>query len=105
MADCLFCKIVSKEAPAEIVHEDGHLMAFNDINPQAKTHILVVPKKHIDSIMALETEDALEVTQLILAAKKIAEEKGLEGYKLQFHVGEKGGQVIFHLHLHLLSDA
>ena len=102
--DCLFCKILNKEIPTEFIHEDEICSAFNDINPKAKTHVLIVPKKHIDSIMTLGEEDKNIVAHLIFTAKKIAEEKGLEGYQLRFHVGEKGGQEIFHIHLHLLAD-
>lgn len=101
---CLFCKIIAKEIPATIVYEDDQVLAFNDIHPAAKTHILIIPKKHIDSIITLKEDETPEVTRLILAAKKIAEKKGLEGYKLSFHCGEKGGQVIFHLHLHLMAN-
>ena len=102
--DCLFCKILNKEIPTEFVYEDEICKAFNDINPKAKTHVLIVPKKHIDSIMTLADEDKDIVSHLIYTAKKIAEEKGLEGYQLRFHVGQKGGQEIFHIHLHLLAD-
>ncbi len=103
MDNCLFCKIINKEIPSEFIYEDDLCVAFNDIKPKAPTHVLLVPKKHIDSIMTLEEEDRDIVSHLVYIAKKIAEDKGLEGYQLKFHVGEKGGQEIFHLHLHLLG--
>lgn len=89
-----------------MVFENDEVVAFNDINPQAKTHILIVPKKHIDTIKDIRKEDQDEVLvgKMVLAAKEIAEDKGLSGYKLQFHVGKDGGQVIFHIHLHLMSN-
>jgi len=101
--DCIFCKIIKKEAPAEIVFENDKIIAFKDINPKAPIHILIVPKKHIVSINHIEKEDKTLLGELFLAAKKIAKEKNLEGYKLLINVGRKGGQIIDHLHLHLLS--
>ena len=101
--DCIFCKIIKKEAPAEIVFENDQVVAFKDINPKAPIHILIVPKKHIVSINHIEKEDKTLLGELFLAAKKIAKEKNLEGYKLLINVGRKGGQIIDHLHLHLLS--
>lgn len=106
MEDCIFCKIIAKELPSTLVHEDEEVVAFNDIAPSAKTHILVVPKKHISTIKDLqETEqDEILVGKMFLVARDIAREKGLNGYKLNFNVGKGGGQVIFHIHLHLMSD-
>ena len=101
--DCIFCKIIKKEAPAEIIFENDQVVAFNDINPKAPIHILIVPKKHIVSVNHIEKEDKTLLGELFLAAKKIAKEKKLEGYKLLINVGRKGGQIIDHLHLHLLS--
>ena len=100
---CLFCQIINKEIPSTILYEDNLVLAFKDINPQADTHVLIVPKKHIDSIMELEKEDEALAGHLLIVANKIAQEKGLKGYKLQFNVGKEGGQIIFHLHLHLLG--
>lgn len=100
---CIFCQIINKELPSTIVYEDEEVVAFNDINPSAETHVLIVPKKHIDSIKELEETDEKLAGHLLFVAKKIAEEKGLKGYKLQFNVGKEGGQIIFHLHLHLLG--
>jgi histidine triad (HIT) family protein len=101
--DCIFCKIVAKENPAEIIYEDKDFLAFKDIHPKADTHLLIIPKKHIESIKSLEQEEADLIGRLILTAKKIAEEKGLSGYKLVFNVGREGGQIVDHIHLHLLA--
>ena len=103
---CLFCQIINKEIPGEFIYEDNEIVAFNDKYPKAKIHILIVPKKHIDTIKDLKEDEADEILvgKMILVAQKIAKEKNLEGYKLQFNVGEKGGQIIFHIHLHLMSD-
>lgn len=101
--DCVFCKILNKEIPTDFVYEDDAVMAFADIRPSAPVHILVVPKRHVASVMALEDADRELTASLIFAAKKVAEEKGLKGYKLVFNVGREGGQVVDHLHLHLLG--
>ena len=103
--ECLFCKIANKEAPAEMVYEDGLFAAFKDINPKAPVHILIVPKKHIVSVNDLGEADKPMLGELFLAAKKIAKERGVmdKGYKLVFNVGRGGGQIIDHLHLHLLG--
>ncbi len=100
---CIFCQIINKELPSTIVYEDEQVIAFNDINPSADVHVLIVPKKHIDSIMELEEADEKLAGHLLTVAHKIAKEKNLKGYKLQFNVGKEGGQIIFHLHLHLLG--
>lgn len=99
----LFEKIISREIPATIVFENENIIAIEDINPQAPVHILVIPKKPIPTIADAEISDQLLLGELILTAKNIASEKKLEGYKLNFNVGEKGGQEIFHIHLHLLG--
>ncbi|MCD6232892.1 histidine triad nucleotide-binding protein [bacterium] len=98
--DCLFCKIIKKELPAEIVYEDETILAFKDIHPKAPFHILIVPKKHIDSIKSNGAERV--VGGLVSVAKEIAQKRKIEGYKLVFNVGKEGGQVVNHLHLHLL---
>lgn len=103
MNECLFCKIAAKELPSKIQYEDKNIIAFDDINPKAKIHILIVPKKHIESVKKLEESDSELMGKLILAAKKIAQEKGLKGYRLVFNVGRAGGQLVDHIHLHLLS--
>jgi len=103
MEDCLFCKITNKEISSDIVYEDSEIVAFKDIKPKASIHILILPKKHIESVNHLEIEDKNLMGNLFLAAKKIAKEKDLKGYKLAINVGRKGGQLIDHLHLHLLG--
>lgn len=101
--DCVFCKISAREIPTAVVYDDDQIMAFDDMNPKAPVHILVVPKQHIESIAHLEADHSQILAKLIYAAKRIAAEKGLAGYKLLFNVGRAGGQVVDHLHLHLLG--
>lgn len=101
--DCVFCKISNKELPANVVYEDDFLIAFEDAKPSAPVHYLMVPKEHIQSIMHLESNHQEIISKLIFTAKKIAEKFNLKGYKLVFNVGREGGQVIDHLHLHLLG--
>jgi histidine triad (HIT) family protein len=102
--DCLFCKIINKEASSDIIYEDDKFLAFKDINPKAPIHFLIIPKKHITSINHLQEEDKVLIGELIFLAKKIAEEKNLDGYQLHINVGRNGGQVVDHLHLHLLAN-
>ncbi|MEK7090301.1 MAG: histidine triad nucleotide-binding protein [Patescibacteria group bacterium] len=101
--DCIFCKITKKETPSDIVYEDGELMVFKDINPKAPVHLLVVPKKHIVSVNELEDDDADLAGQLIIQARNAAKSFGLAGYKLVFNVGRNGGQIVDHIHLHILG--
>lgn len=106
MEDCIFCKIAAKEMTADIVREGDEFVAFNDINPRAKTHILIIPRKHIPTMNDLneaEGDDVL-IGRMMLFARDLAKEKELNGHRLQFHVGKGGGQIIFHIHLHLMSD-
>ena len=103
MEDCVFCKITAKEINADIVYEDSKVVAFNDIRPSAPVHVLVVPKEHIQSIAHLESNHNEVISKLIFTAKSLAEKANLKGYKLVFNVGREGGQVIDHLHLHLLG--
>lgn len=104
--DCLFCKITANEIPSEKVFESEEILAFKDIHPKAKTHLLIIPKKHIPTINDLNEseEDEMLVGKMMLVARDLAKELGLLGYKLQFNVGESGGQVVFHIHLHLISN-
>lgn len=104
MEQCIFCKIVKKESPAEIVYEDDIIAAFEDINPKAPLHLLIVPKKHILSLDHVEIEDKALMGELILVAQKIAKERNLTGYNLQINVGRPAGQIVDHLHIHLLSQ-
>jgi len=101
--DCIFCKIVNKQAPADIVYENDKIIAFKDVNPKAPVHLLIIPKKHILSIDHIEIQDKTLMGEIILTAQKIARERNLTGYRLVINVGREGGQVIDHLHLHLLS--
>ncbi len=101
--NCLFCKIANKEAPAEIVYEDERVIVFKDIHPRAPLHLLIIPKKHIQSVAHLESKDQKLMGELFLVAKKIARGKKIKGYKLIINVGRPAGQLIDHLHLHLLS--
>lgn len=106
MADCIFCKISKKEIPAEIVFEADEIIVFKDANPKADVHLLIVPKKHIESINHLSVEDKAMASDLIFVAKEMAQKMEVEksGYKLQFNVGRGGGQIIDHLHLHLIAN-
>ncbi|HLD08224.1 MAG TPA: HIT domain-containing protein [Candidatus Peribacterales bacterium] len=104
MTDCLFCRIIRKELPSTIVHEDSEVIAFKDIHPKAPTHLLFVPKEHIESVLTL-TENTKEVpSMLIWKAKEFAAAHGIPGYKLTFHCGREGGQIVDHLHLHLMAE-
>lgn len=101
--ECIFCKITKKEVPTEIIFEDGDMVVFKDIHPKAPVHLLVVPKVHIQSIAHLEASHSDTIAKLIYTAKNVAARLGLGGYKLVFNVGREGGQVVDHLHLHLLG--
>lgn len=103
--ECLFCRIVSREQPADIVYEDEILLAFKDINPHAPVHVLLVPKKHIRSINDLAPGDEPVVAAMIMRARDIARALDVyrSGYRLQFNVERGAGQVIFHLHMHLVG--
>lgn len=103
--DCIFCKIIAKEIPGGIVYEDEYVTAFRDIQPVAPTHILIVPNKHIASINALTAEDADLLGKVHLAAQKIAAQEGVaeSGYRLVINNGADAGQVVFHIHMHLLG--
>lgn len=103
--DCIFCKIINKKAPADVIYEDERIIAFRDINPVAPVHILVVTKKHIPSVDHLELRDKELMGELFIVAQKIARDVSVakSGYKLSFNVGRGGGQLIDHLHLHLVG--
>ena len=103
MDNCVFCKIAKKEIPSNAAFEDSEVMAFKDIQPSAPVHYLVIPKEHIQSIAHLEGNHKEVISKLIFTAKELAVKFGLKGYKLVFNVGKEGGQVIDHLHLHLLG--
>ena len=103
--DCLFCKIVAGEIPAAKVYEDDRLLAFNDINPQAPVHILIIPKEHIATINDLTPEHNDLLGHMINTAREIAAEQGLadDGYRLIFNCNEQGGQTVYHIHLHIMG--
>ena len=101
--DCIFCKIAAKQAPAEILMESDSVVVFKDIYPSAPVHYLVVSKKHIPSIKEVSHEDEALIGHLIHTAKDSAEKLGLSGYKLVFNVGKEGGQIVDHIHLHILG--
>jgi len=103
--DCLFCKIVNKVIESNFLYEDDIVVVFRDINPHAPVHLLIVPKKHIRSINDLTNEDGEIIERMIAIAKYMAKKEGINesGYKLLFNVEKGGGQVIFHLHLHLIG--
>jgi histidine triad (HIT) family protein len=105
MSDSIFTKIIKREIPADIVFENDEIIAFNDINPQAPVHILIVPKKPVPTINDLQESDAHLAGNLILAAKNIAKEKGIDerGYRLIFNCNSEGCQTVFHIHLHLIG--
>lgn len=103
-ADCLFCKIASKQIPAKLVHEDADVFAFEDINPQAPTHILICPKKHFASLEDATPEEESLLGKIALVAAKLAREKKLRhGYRTVVNTGTGAGQTVFHLHMHLLG--
>jgi len=107
MAKTVFHKILAKEIPADIVYEDENVLAFNDINPKAPTHILFIAKKESDFVASIaELTDQTEhvPTMLIRTARMFAQEKGIDGYQLKFHVGKDGGQEVPYVHLHFLSQ-
>jgi histidine triad (HIT) family protein len=101
---CIFCQIVSRQLPATIVFEDQDIAVFKDINPAAPVHLLIVPKKHFDSLNALDEKNSRLLTKMWMTAKKIAEEQKIQnGYRLLINTGREAGQVIFHLHMHLMG--
>jgi histidine triad (HIT) family protein len=105
MTDCLFCKIVEGKIPATLVYEDDTVIAFNDINPQAPTHILIVPRKHISTLNHLTNDDTFIVGQMVQVGKKLADKlrHAESGYRLVMNCNSDGGQTVFHIHLHLLA--
>lgn len=101
--DCLFCKIVAGEIPCERLYEDDEILAFRDINPQAPFHALLIPKIHLATLNDLEPEHARMVGRLFLVARLLAEEHDLPGYRVVINTNPEGGQVIYHVHMHLLG--
>ncbi len=102
--DCIFCKIANHEIESDIVYEDEQIIAFNDINPQAPIHVIVIPKKHIEGIHTVAEEDKELLGHLLYKASEIAESLALvEGYRIVINSGRHGGQSVDHLHLHILG--
>jgi histidine triad (HIT) family protein len=102
--DCLFCKVIEGKIPSKKVYEDDRVVAFEDIQPQAPTHVLIVPKRHIVGLKEATTNDAEIIGYCQLAAAKIARERGIEdGYRTVYNVGPRAGQSVFHMHLHLIG--
>ena len=104
-SDCLFCRIALGEIPAELVHSDPEVVAFRDIHPQAPTHILIIPRKHVASVSELEDDDAGLMGKLFLTARDLAREEGISGtgYRMVVNAGPGAGQTVFHIHMHLLG--
>lgn len=105
MSECLFCRIIAGDIPSDKVYEDDNVLAFQDLNPVAPLHVLLIPKRHIASLNELEPGDEVIMGQLMLAAKKIAEQEGYaaDGYRTVINCGESANQTVFHIHLHLLA--
>ena len=105
MADCLFCKIIKREIPSSIVYEDDRLLAFNDINPQAPTHVLILPREHIESLNDAAPGDEATLGHLLRLASKIANQQGIaeNGYRTVINTGAESGQSVWHLHVHVLG--
>lgn len=101
--DCVFCKIANGEIPTEAIYEDDHIIAFNDLDPQAPIHVLVIPKKHITSLARLDEGDGGLMGHIMLKIAEIAADMGLEGYRVVTNIGEDGGQSVPHLHFHVLG--
>jgi histidine triad (HIT) family protein len=104
VADCLFCRIVAGDVPADHVHETARVLAFRDINPQAPTHVLVIPKDHYPDLAALAATDAGLLAEVAAVADQIAQAEGLagRGYRVVFNTGSESGQTVFHVHAHVL---
>ncbi len=105
MEDCIFCKIINKKIPASIVFEDEKMIAFNDINPQAPIHILLIPREHFASLNDIPEEKKSILSHLLLKARQIAQEKGIaeKGYRIVLNTEKDSGQEVFHIHFHLLG--
>ena len=105
MTDCLFCKIRDGEIQGDIVFEDDDVLAFNDVNPQAPLHVLIIPRKHIATVNDITADDHLLMGKLFSAAKEIAQQHGVkdDGYRLVINCNRKAGQTVFHIHMHLLA--
>ncbi len=105
MSDCIFCRIVEGDIPSTMVHEDDESLAFEDLNPQAPVHVLVIPKRHIVSLADAQEADLSLLGRLMLTCSHVAKQKGLDesGYRVVTNIGRNAGQTVFHLHLHILG--
>jgi histidine triad (HIT) family protein len=105
MEDCIFCKIIAGDIPGDIVYRDDEIIAFRDINPLASTHVLIIPREHIATLNDLTAENAPLLARMTLVAKELAAKEGIDGrgYRLVLNCGAEGGQIVNHLHLHLLG--
>jgi|SRR5277367_285221 histidine triad (HIT) family protein len=103
MSDCIFCNIIQRQIPADIVDEDDNFLVFKDIHPKASTHLLVVPKQHIESLSSLTEKESELAALLMLKLPEVAQKAGLQGFRTVINTGRDGGQVVFHLHAHILG--
>ncbi len=105
MTDCIFCKISTKQIDAHIVYEDENCVAFDDVHPKAPIHILIIPKKHIPTLDAIQDDETLLIGHMLQTAKKIAQNLNIadDGYRIVINCNAQGGQEVYHLHIHLLS--
>lgn len=103
--NCIFCKIVNKEIPSQIVYEDELVLAFEDIAPQAPIHILIIPKKHYSTLLEIDNDEKELIGHIFVVAKKIAKQKGVDekGFRIVINCNSDGGQTVFHIHFHLLA--
>jgi len=102
-ADCIFCKIVAGSIPSAKIYEDDDVIAFHDINPSARVHFLIVPKLHIESLASCEKQHQALLGKMLLLAPKLAKEQGLAGFKTLINTGRDGGQLVFHIHVHVMG--
>lgn len=105
MSSCIFCRIIEGSIPAKMVYQDEHTFAFDDVNPQAPVHTLVVPKRHVESVQNLGESDQTLMARLLLTCARVAKDKGLSerGFRLVLNTGRDGGQTVFHLHFHVMG--
>ena len=103
MKDCLFCRIIRRELPSSIEYEDDDVLAFQDIHPAAPVHVLIIPKKHLERVSHMKTEEVPLMGRVLDAARRLAQARGWQDYRLVFNDGPEAGQTVYHVHLHLLS--
>lgn len=105
MEDCLFCKIIEKQIPSEIIYEDEKILAFKDIDPKAPIHVLIIPKEHISTLNDVNKEHSEVISEILLVAKSLAKDFGIDdkGYRTVINCNGEGGQAVYHIHLHLLG--